>query len=415
MGKEGTAMSSEIIPIIDRRPEFVDKPGTHALIVGVSAYSHLEGGTGTQANNTYGLKQLSSTALTAYKVFSWLQECKLETPLVTCRLLLSSSPIEQDIETGLRDLRGSYPATRDHFDCAAYGWRDDAESHKKNVTFFYFAGHGIQQINSTNYKDPILLMEDFGRDKYKTLGNTVDTQNLVDGMKDVSARTQMYFFDCCRNFLDELKNIRSDVPPVWDAKLGVKDDRLAPVFYAALLGDVAYGIKGEQTYFGEALLKCLEGGAGECKEFEKFDGEERWYISIDTLCGKIKTQVNDLNKRKSRNQDIEVDRTRNRDEEEYICFLDGPPSVDVIFKVEPPEARQYTRVEIFNDNKEEVTESEPPIPLEPHPYSGRLDAGYYTINARIKPPQRNFQDYLGKHRPVMPPCYVKNMKVEVKK
>ena len=412
-------MSPEIIPIIDRRPEFVDKPGMHALIVGVSAYPHLEGGTGTKADDTFGLKQLSSTALTAYKVFSWLKEWqdKLKPPLVTCRLLLSPSPIEKDIEVDLRDLDRSYPATRRNFDFAAKQWREDANLNKQNenVTFFYFAGHGAQ-LSKDN---AIMLLEDFGDGgEGGIFDKAVEVQNFVGGMKitpkrSTLARTQMYFIDSCRIFSNKLKNVDVSPRALWDPNIGGTDDRLAPVFYAALPGDTAYGIKGEQTYFGEALLRCLEGGAGELREFEEFDGEERWYISIRTLTNKILDHVNDLNKRKKRNQVIDVNRIGNRDIEKIICFLDGPPSVDVIFKVEPHEARQYIKVEIFNDKNEEVRESEPPIPLEPNPYEGRLDAGYYTFNARIiKPAQRDYQDYEGKSRLVMPPCYERNMRVK---
>ena len=46
--------------------------GVHALIIGISAYPHLEDGT-APAPDTYGLGQLLSSARTAARVFNWLR------------------------------------------------------------------------------------------------------------------------------------------------------------------------------------------------------------------------------------------------------------------------------------------------------------------------------------------------------
>lgn len=380
-------MPPEIKRIINRCEEFEGKPGTHALIVGVSDYPHLLDGTGDLTTHNLGLHQLSSTALTAYEVYSWLKEWqdRLETPLVTCRLLLSPSPTEKDVKTCLENLPHSYPATRENFEQAAKGWRKDANSHVENITFFYFAGHGAGLTG----EDTIMLLEDFGSDEDKPFGGAVDSQNLVSGMKETLARTQIYFIDSCRVAREELRDFKIEVDQLWQLKLGAIDDRVSPVFYAALPGGVAYGIKGKQTYFGEALLDCLRGRASDRREFEKFDNDERWYISIGTLSEKIKQLINALNKDNKRNQTVKIDGTGNLDDEKIICFLDEPPEVDVVFKVNPPEACQYTKVKIFKDKDGIV--SELPLPLSPHPYKHKLKADNYKFNVEIKPPQRSLQ------------------------
>lgn len=72
--------------IIDERAHLQGQPGFHAFIAGVSSYPHLPGGIGTPAPDSFGMQQLSSAALTAYKMYCWLVERqrKLPVPLATC-------------------------------------------------------------------------------------------------------------------------------------------------------------------------------------------------------------------------------------------------------------------------------------------------------------------------------------------
>ena len=56
---------------VDRR-HAVTGPGTHALVVGVSSYPHLEGGTGERARVSFGMSQLSSAAASALTIAEYL-------------------------------------------------------------------------------------------------------------------------------------------------------------------------------------------------------------------------------------------------------------------------------------------------------------------------------------------------------
>src|SRR5205085_5850611 len=154
--------------------------------------------------------QLSSTSLTAYKIYQWLLErqARLPLPLATVRLLLSPSNEEAaQIGAELNQL-GVTACTRQNFAAEARQWRTDASSHNENVTFFYFAGHGVQRSKN----DGVLLLEDFGDPAEGTLHNAAEIINIFNGMappasvQQKMARTQFYFVDACRVLPSAFKN-----------------------------------------------------------------------------------------------------------------------------------------------------------------------------------------------------------------
>src|SRR5437660_9120520 len=85
-------------------PQWSDKtPGTFAVVIGVSAYDYLAGGSGPTAPTTYNLGQLTVSALTAFRFFEWLQNAYSVAgcPLARCWLLVSPTREEQAIAPGL--------------------------------------------------------------------------------------------------------------------------------------------------------------------------------------------------------------------------------------------------------------------------------------------------------------------------
>jgi hypothetical protein len=383
--------------IIDNDVEMRGKPGLHALVAGVSAYPHLPEGKGATAPDSFGMQQLSSTALSAYKMYRWLKEWqnRLCIPLATCRLLLSPSEDEVAQLNGL----AVAPCTQNNFRTAANEWRKDASSHKENVTFFYFAGHGVQRSKA----DQVLLMEDFGDGIGGALDKAVATSNLYYGMVPAETRlntalTHLYFIDACRVSPPRFKNFEQmTVPDVFNVAWGGTDERQAPIFYAAVPGSKAYALKGEQTLFSKALLTCLTGGAGELKEQE--DGQERWRVSLLSLSEKLGKYIRMQNQELNSEQDFRVHGIGEKDV--IIHYLDQPPLVDIVFEVDPLEALPFTRVEVLDDAGQPIPGL--PMPLDPHPYHYSLPAGYYSISARIQPPQLPFVDRPGRTRPVEPP------------
>src|SRR5206468_1724289 len=127
--------------------EETDGAGIHALIIGVTRYSHLEGGDGRRAADTCRLTQLSCAVQTTVAMFEWLinhQEF-LPLPLMSCRLLISASPDELASNA---PPRGYAEATLEEVLAAASEWRRAAASNRDNVTIFYFAGHGVQRTRT---------------------------------------------------------------------------------------------------------------------------------------------------------------------------------------------------------------------------------------------------------------------------
>ena len=73
-------------------------PGLFAVVIGVSAYDHLNG-----SPETYNLGQLSVSALTAYRIFEWLRDdFKLDgCPIANVWLLLAPTDQEKLFEPAL--------------------------------------------------------------------------------------------------------------------------------------------------------------------------------------------------------------------------------------------------------------------------------------------------------------------------
>jgi hypothetical protein len=389
----------------DARSALQQQPGLHALIVGVSAYTHLPTRNDPLRPEHLGLRQLSSTALTAYKLYQWLVEHQqsLPVPLATCRLLLSPSPDEIAAEPLLNGLAD--PATLDNFLVEAANWRNDASSHQDNVTFFYFAGHGAQRTKD----DAVVLLEGFGDGIGVPLKNAVDVNNIFKGMASTDAhpniaQTQLYFVDACRDFLAAFKNFEPDnTTQVFRVQLTGVDKRTAPIFFAAVPGTKALAIRGDQTLFSKALLDCLNGDAGDLREV---NGQERWYVSVHSLNKALFTKVDDWNRTLNTEQDFVLGGLVT---DKIVVFLDNPPSVEILLEVDPLEALQSTRIEALDDQGLPVPVL--PHPLDPHPYRCKWPAGFYTISAVIDPPDARWVNVPGRARPVMPPRLHRKVKV----
>lgn len=247
--------------VVDKR-QGARGPGTHVLIAGVSSYPHGIGGDAEPADIDFGIEQLTSAAASAYRFFQWLTENRQlsPAPLTTVRLLLSPSPIETRENPTILE-HGGDRCTLQNFLIAASEWRNDASTHRDNVTIFYFAGHGVQREKP----DSVLLLEDFGGPGGGPLRNAVDVQNIFLGMapseqRNDIARNQLYFIDTCRlqpKDLDEYHHMNT-TSTFEIFKSGV-DDRYAPVYHATAAGSTAYGVPGGQTIFNKMLIDALKG------------------------------------------------------------------------------------------------------------------------------------------------------------
>jgi hypothetical protein len=347
--------------IFDRRAELGGSAACHAFVVGVGAYPHLLGGQGSTAQLNFGLSQLSPAVVSARTICEWLKSAKLAKPLATIRLLLS-------------DVEGTSPeagrATLDGFLRDAAGWREDAAQNPENMTFFYFAGQGF----SLSQGEHVVMLQDYGDGIGPALRNTVKVNNIVDGMSPASlssiGRTQLYFIDANRRRPTALQSYTSLLPTaVFDCPPFGMDDRATAVFYAASPDSDAYAdVKEGETFFSQALMSCLEGGAAD----QLADG--RWGVSIRWLSEKLPRRVADLASDAGVRQQVVIEGTLR---EAVISYLDEAPLVDVTLHLDFAGDPATAVARLANDEGTVVAEwdaaqsSPPPI---------QVPAGLYLLN-----------------------------------
>nr|NLI50998.1 hypothetical protein [Propionibacterium sp.] len=178
-----------------------DEATVHALVIGVSRYDHLAGGSGTPTTHRLlaGLSQLSAAATSATRVALWLRDHfdYPEIRLGSVRLLASPSPGEEPLPGGATPP----PATYDQVKRALNAWRKEARATPGNVTLLYVAGHGIQTSNEGG----IVLLQDAGDPDFDPLDRAIDVASIRRGMvadpTDADTHTppiQYYFYDACR-------------------------------------------------------------------------------------------------------------------------------------------------------------------------------------------------------------------------
>jgi hypothetical protein len=414
--------------IVDNRAVLAGEPGLHVFIAGVSKYPHMPGGGGTPAINAYGMEQLSSTALSAFKMYQWLIESKDQLPvsLATCRLLLSPSDSEVDDNPDLAAV-GATRCTRENFTRAIRDWRQDSRSHADNITLFYFAGHGIQRSKA----DSILLLEDFANPDDGTLTNTADIVNIFYGMAPpdpvfspapiANAKTQLYFVDTCRLRPSEFQNFaQMSVPDVFNVELTGPDNRQAPIFYAAIPGTEGYALKNQQTLFSRALLKCLRGGAGTPSDRNDANGNPHWHVSVQSLNVVLERYFAQLVSLPRTTQEFALGGQPTGDP--TIIWLKQIPLVEIELEVEPDFALQVTKVDVADISGQPIAQlfdlqNNPlmsvPTPLNPHPFRCLVEAGIYSFSAVVQPPHdAAFISRIDKPRQILPPRFVYKRRVD---
>jgi hypothetical protein len=377
--------------LYDGRPHLQGQPGLHAFLAGVSLYPHLPGGGGRPAPNHFGMEQLTAAALTAYQLSQWLvnNQAQLPVPLATCRVLLSPSPAETAVEPALAGTAG---CRWDDFAQAVRDWRQDALAHAGGYTLFYFAGHGVQRSRT----DSVMLLQDFGDGIGGSLTRGAGVNNLFAALAPTGpklkppvgiARTQFYFIDACRVLPSKFKDRElMSVPDVLDAPLNGVDDRTAPIYYAAAPGAAAYSLAGQGTLFGTALLACLAGGAG--KAMDKGDGV-RWYVTSHSLDAGLNRYLEVLNRNHGSDQDCVMGGLAG---EATLVRTGSPPAVEVELKVDDAGALPCTDVQVQELQSGVSAWPQLARPINPHPYHGRLPAGFYLVGARIVPPTPGYVD-----------------------
>lgn len=379
--------------VFDRRDELGDRPGTHALIVGVSHYEHLPDygqpreADGVRIDPSLGLTRQTIAASSAHALYRWLVDHKdrLEAPLATCRLLIAPSRDEIARQPELEPLGsacGIEPFVRQ-----ANEWRADAAKHRGSQALFYFAGNGFELEKS----DPVVALGDLGDGVGPLLKSTVRVDDLFRGMAPAPwqpemARTQIYLIDTDLDPIQPLPPpLRLGTTPPFDIGRGLMDERGAVIFYASATGP-ALGFKGGQTFFLVALLKCLDGLAAIPAGVDEV-GAPRWQVTINSLAQALGPLVREMAARVNREQEVSVSGLVR---EAVLYRIEGVPRARVRVEIDPPEALAAAKVEIFDAQDKPVALA--PHKKDPGVLAGPLPAGYYRLRVSFDPARPDYAD-----------------------
>lgn len=376
--------------VFEDRDVIASRVGLHAFIVGVSRYKHLPDGGGPPATDSYGLKQLTSTARSAYRVFQWLVDRQRQLPskLATVHMLLSPSDSERQIEPALAAFTD--PAERVRFAAEAKEWKRHAGTSDDGMSFFYFAGHGLERETG----DGVALCADFGDPAEGPLHNAVDIDHLLAGMAPPErvtqkiARRQIYIIDACRTRPPGFSIFRRhNVPDLWSVELGGIDNRQSALFSAAIPGTEAMALDLEQTLFSRALISCLDRDAVRPLAELDANGDPIYGVTVFTLDEALRSALAELNQKHHTHQ---LHSLAGRVSNFPLHYIAGRPDVEVVVEIDPADAVPYVQFEVNDADDADIWE---PSNTGPYPYRKKLQAGFYRFRATVLDPQQPFQNY----------------------
>jgi hypothetical protein len=245
----------------------VGEAGVHALIIGISAYPYMSGGSQAAAvQNNYGMGQLLVSAKTAAQIFDWvLQRDEIAGQrLLSCRVLLA--PQAGGETSAVQALTYGHYGTPsfDELAAAIKAWSKgfllvDSARARQNVSFFVFSGHGLEHLSS-----PSLVPLDFLAGPGQAgLQNLIAINGVRDALKTYNLGASFYFIDACRNAPPDLMKANPVGDPVLKplATFSITPD-VVVWLQATTPGAFAYqpsNPDADGTFFGKALLEGLTG------------------------------------------------------------------------------------------------------------------------------------------------------------
>jgi hypothetical protein len=230
-------------------------PSTHALIIGVGGYRHIEGGADPRqqvVKHVGLLGQLTSPPRSAVAFAQHLIKTgdRLRAPLGSIELLISPAPSDPNpFPLGMN----SEPATIANLRAAYGAWRARCDRNHDNVAMFYFCGHGVEKI------EQYLLAEDFGDDPNNPwLGSfAFDSTRLA--FHACRAATQCFYIDACRKVTSGMLQVRPSASPLETVQEDVAECLHDLTMKASARNTTALGPKKKPSYFTQALIKAFQG------------------------------------------------------------------------------------------------------------------------------------------------------------
>jgi hypothetical protein len=354
----------------------LDAPVTHALVVGVSRYTHLPppGADPSQDPLKFGLVGATTPATGAFRFARWLRDgFRPAAPLASVRLLLSPSDLElQDAElaaTAAQVESASTPNVRR----ALLEWQAACQEQPDGMAVLYLSGHGASQSRT----DHSVLLEDFAADRL-VMDYSVDVGKVHRGMAGPSLpQTQFFFVDACRIRPDAFSTYRTagnglGLPEEWYGE----DQRAAPIYFSASPGTAALGEPGGGTLFSQALMHCLQGMA--VNDFA--DSRGRFTITGSSLQIALEQRVASLAEEYRERQDVVVG---GQVRGSVLHYFQRPPELPVAVHLHPEHARPVAWADLWDGDRDaRILEDRR---FEVNPMVWTVPVGMYSLDVTIRP------------------------------
>ncbi|MEL6463570.1 MAG: hypothetical protein AAFQ58_01275 [Pseudomonadota bacterium] len=313
-----------------------DGPGTHVLVIGVSAYrNQLEGGAAPKAGS------VTAAARSARAIVSWAFEAEAQnqfSPALRCVSAAISEPGTTDVVLSTPDGDRIAPEpTLSNLIPIVDAWIERLDQHPENVGIIYLVGHGFAG------QRPFLLTEDYGsrkRDKYHGL---IDVTEFYQTLRTCQARTIVMFADCCQEFepglFTQLNSIQGEAFGSADYRDLKEPQRV--LVSATEPGGKSRGDRAGRTYFCDGLLYALRGAAA------KGDASGAWPVTVADLAATLSKSIEAATGTASTAywNDWSYD-----DPPPRIVALPKAPDVEMRFQTDPANAMFSCRFDIFHQD-----------------------------------------------------------------
>lgn len=273
--------------------------GVHALVIGISDYPYLSGGSAPRnehAPDSGGLGQLEISAISAARFFAWLRGMKgvAGAPVASCRLLLAPRPDEEAKVKELTDRHyriADYEAIREELIAWGNELAEKGRGEGSNVALFFFSGHGVEVSGS-----PAILARDVLDQKMADGGanKAVAVDPMTVAIKTYNIDRGLFFIDACRDSpkVARLLSLTGDHPLRTNPNPLRRADALIRL-HSTASGLRAYQVASDPaTIFARAVLDGLDGPPPSYLPYDT--SNVPWRLVFAALEGHTKRKVNEL-------------------------------------------------------------------------------------------------------------------------
>ena len=309
------ARTNELVHVVEHAE---GQAVTHAIVIGIGTYPW-----GRDISATSILIDITSPPRSAAAVADWLikEYNNPDRPLSTVSLVVSEGEAYtyRNPKTGVQYVVPSGNA-EDLRRCVKE-WAARSGAHSENGSVFYFCGHGI----SAGQRD-CLLARSFGQEANDHLAGAFERASVVNAMRYLGPRHQLFLFDACRVEDNNLLDSGAAATPFLTWRPGTLP--LVPVECCSLIATApsmaAFGTAGAISRFASAFLDACATAA------ERKNG---WWISTRNVLGHMNRFV--------REQACQMDGQDIR-----FHLLPSQPRVPVVVSCEPTSHLSSAKIEI---------------------------------------------------------------------